>query len=204
MMIGYGNAQHVLVVSTELTRASRLALPILENTNDLDTFMGLVGALTVGDGAGAMVLSRKDNPSNGLHKINCRSWGQYAHLCRYNIVNGEFLGEMVMDRISALMLKLNGVLLKTTLAALDWTKGSIDHLVMHQVGQRPFDGMLKLMGVDASKAPKTLDKFGNLTTATIPANYAKLKREKRLKAGDQCLIVGGGSGIIISHLGLTV
>ena len=75
---------------------------------------------------------------------------------------------------------------------------------MHQVGQRPFDGMLKLLGVEKHKAPKTLDWFGNLTTATIPANFDRLKRSNSLNPSDKCLIVGGGSGVILSQMGLTV
>ncbi len=205
MMIGSG-AQHVLVVSTELTRVSRLAFPRLQRTEGKDNFMSMIGGLTVGDGAGAMILSRKEFDGRGIQKINFHSEGKYADLCKYgyDITNGKYEGCMSMAKISGVMIRLNGQLLKKTLGALSWTKESIDHLVMHQIGQRPFDCMLKLMGVDKSKAPKTIDRYGNLTTATIPANYELLKKSGSLKSGDRCLIVGGGSGVILSHMGLTI
>ena len=203
MMIAAG-AAHVLVVTAELTRGARQVIPALKKAKNIDEFMEKIGILTVGDGAGAMVLSRKQQDSRGIQKINCQSWGQHAELCSYDMVNGQFKGGMNMERISVLMLRFNGNLLKKTLNVLDWTKESIDHLVMHQVGQRPFDGMLKLTGVDTKKAPKTLDAFGNITTATIPANYDILKQSGKLNSGDRCLIIGGGSGVIVSHMGVIV
>ncbi|NKB63568.1 MAG: ketoacyl-ACP synthase III [Gammaproteobacteria bacterium] len=148
MMIGSG-AEHVLVVSTELTRVSRLAFPRLQRIKKKDNFMSMIGGLTVGDGAGAMILSRKETTEKGIQKINFHSEGKYADLCKYgyDIVNGKYEGCMSMAKISGVMIRLNGRLLKRTLTALNWTKGSIDHLIMHQVGQRTFDGMLKLTGV---------------------------------------------------------
>lgn len=203
MMIAAG-ASHILVVTAELTRGARQVFPILKSTSDFEEFKSKIGILTVGDAAGAMVLSRKEKGDSGVQKINCQSWGQYAELCSYDIVNGQFKGGMNMEKISVLMLRFNSSLLKKTLGALRWTKESIDHLIMHQVGQRPFDGMLKLINIDKEKVPKTFDRFGNITTATIPANYDILKKAGALKAGDRCLIIGGGSGVIVSHMGLVV
>ena len=205
MMIGAG-AEHVLVVSSELTRIARFALPRLKLLQPKENFMSLIGGLTVGDGAGAMILSRKDNSELGVQKINFHSDGKYADLCRlgHDPLTDKLEGCMAMAKISGVMLRLNGKLFKKTLGALSWNKESIDHLIMHQIGQRPFDCMLKLMSIDKSKASKTLDRFGNLTTATIPANYDLLKKSGTLKPGDRCLVVGGGSGVSLSHIGISI
>ena len=203
MMIAAG-AEHVLVVTAELTRGARQVFPALEKAKDVDEFHSKIGILTVGDGAGAMIISRKQVDYEGIQQINCKSWGEHAELCSYDLDLGHFKGGMNMEKISALMLRFNGNLLKTTLRILDWNKESIDHLIMHQVGQRPFDGMLKLTGVAREKAPKTLDNYGNITTATIPANYHMLKQSGRLSSGDRCLIIGGGSGVVVSHMGIII
>ncbi len=59
LMIGAG-VETALVVTAELTKVSRLFLPLLEREKDIDKFSYSLGALTVGDAAGAMILSKKN------------------------------------------------------------------------------------------------------------------------------------------------
>jgi 3-oxoacyl-[acyl-carrier-protein] synthase-3 len=58
-------------------------------------------------------------------------------------------------------------------------------------------------GVSPSKMIKTLDKLGNITSATFPVNFKKLGDEEKVTKGDR---IGGcfaGSGLVVGQFGYT-
>ena len=204
LMLGAG-AELVLVVTAELTRVARKVMPILERELDVDTFMYSLGMLTVGDAAGAMVLGRKEKPDQGLCSLNTFADGKFSDLCSYDIIDGEFQGGMVMDKISKVTIRRCARELPVTLEALGWAGEKVDHFVMHQVGQMPYKAMLKIMEKEMNQTPantpKTYPYLGNVTTSTLPINVDLLKKGGKIKAGDRCLMLGTGSGITGTYAG---
>ena len=205
LMIGNG-VEHALVVTAELTRVSRLAFPTLAKEKDKARFLNTVGMLTVGDGAGAMVLGRQSGAGPGIEVINTVSDGKYSDLCNYNVTNGEFQGGMVMDKISYIGVRQCVKQLSATLGALDEDGNRIRHFILHQVGSKPYESALKIisktLGYIPAHVPKTFDYLGNVTTATLPLNVDLLKKSGKISRGDKMLLLGTGSGILSTWFGV--
>ncbi|NKB78175.1 MAG: hypothetical protein GKR96_14365 [Gammaproteobacteria bacterium] len=207
LMIG-GGIENALVVTAELTKVSRLFIPLLEKEKDVNKFSYSMGALSVGDAAGAMILSKKTDPERGIEVINTVSDGQYNDLCSYDIVDGQIEGGMVMERISYIGVRQCAKQLPATLEAFNNENKTVTNLVMHQVGKKPYEAMIKI----ASRAlkyrpeniPKTFDRLGNITTATIPLNYDLLRKSGKMDPGEKMMFVGNGSGHVLTWFGLTI
>ena len=207
LMIG-GGIGIALVVTAEQTKVSRLAYPLLEKEKNIDKFLYSLWMLTVGDAAGAMILSKKDSPTQGIQAINTVSDGRYNDLCSYDVVGGEFQGGIVMDRISYIGVRQCAKQLPETLKAFNQQGQKVNHLIMHQVGRKPYEAMskiaTKILKYIPENIPKTFDRLGNITTATLPLNFDLVKKAGKMNKGDQMMLVGNGSGHVLTWFGLTV
>ncbi|WP_198939397.1 3-oxoacyl-[acyl-carrier-protein] synthase III C-terminal domain-containing protein [Motiliproteus sp. MSK22-1] len=104
-----------------------------------------------------------------------------------------------MDKISKAIITMHGNLIEQTYECLGWTPDEIDHLVCHQVGRKPHQRLVGMTGIEAERAPVTYRNYGNITSATIPFNLHLV----RPTVGDKLLLLGTGSGLSISQVGLT-
>ena len=199
-----GGAEHVLVVTAELTRVRREVYPVLEREGNLERFMYKLGMLSVGDAAGAMVLSKKDNTNEGILSINTASHGRSASLCSYDLKMGEATGGICMDKIGKVTFRHCTKLLPETLARLEWSREDVNHFVMHQVGQKPFEMAKKSCRFKLDQMPKTFDCLGNMTTATLPINYEIVKKSGNFSLGDKMFMLGTGPGVVLLGFGVTM
>lgn len=168
-MIRTGDIRHALIVTAELSsRVTRQVVDMFRSQQlspaDIRTHMG---AFTVGDAGGAMVLGPGD-ATHGIKRITAGSMRNYHNLCSYEINQGKLSFIMDMGRISAVTLKLVKDLVKPAYDALGWTPENVDLFVPHQVGERPFFKTLDLVGVEPEKSIATNPKLGNLASATMP------------------------------------
>ena len=74
-------------------------------------------------------------------------------------------------------------------------KEDIDCLVPHQANMRIVDSAVKRLGIDPKKVVVNLDRFGNMSAASIPVALDEAARGGRLKYGDILLMVGFGAGL---------
>lgn len=200
-MIATGATENVLVVTGEVP--SRLVHDVVKDikeTPTLDNFHSKVGGFTTGDAGGAVILQR-ESPSAGIKNYSFTSRGRYTNLCYYKFDdNGKRCGQMIMDKISAVMIRMHQSLIKETYKLLNWGPKDIDHLICHQIGSKPHHRMAKLAGIALEKAPTIFQSYGNLTSATIPVTLDRANTS----AGDRILILGAGSGLSISQIGLVM
>jgi acyl-CoA:acyl-CoA alkyltransferase len=198
-MIATGAVENVLVVTGEVP--SHLVYDVisdLKETPTLENFHSKIGGFTTGDAGGAVVLARASGKA-GIKTYRFDSRGRYAELCFYKFDKaGKRCGQMVMDKISAVMIRMHQSLIKETYKQLDWLPTDVDHLICHQVGSKPHHRMAKLAGIAAEKAPTIFQRYGNLTSATIPVTLDSAQASE----GDRILILGAGSGLSISQIGL--
>ena len=98
------------------------------------------------------------------------------------------------------MLRMHRALIDETYKVLNWKPKDVDHLICHQVGSKPHHRMAKLAGIELEKAPTIFPSYGNLTSATIPVTLDSARPNE----GDRILILGAGSGLSISQIGLVL
>lgn len=200
-MIATGATDNVLVVTGEVpSHLIKDVIKDIQETPTLENFHNKVGGFTTGDAGGAVVMQRA-SLSSGIKSYSFNSRGRYAELCFYKFdETGKRCGQMIMDKISAVMIRMHQSLIKETYSNLKWQPEDVDHLICHQVGSKPHHRMAKLAGVALEKAPTIFQSYGNLTSATIPVTLDRAQAQE----GERVLILGAGSGLSISQIGLVM
>ena len=200
--IGSRIARGALIVTGEVpTRVLLAAMDMLKQGVDTKTARNIIGALSVGDAGGAVIVGPSDSTeSSGFELFNSHIYNEMLEKCMYKTNDsGEITGQMVMGKMANAIVNGHQNLIDDTLTKLGWSE--FDWLISHQIGQRPFDRLGKLNGIEPSTMIKTLDKLGNITSASFPVNFHKLVNESLVKIGDR---IGGcfaGSGLVVGQFG---
>jgi len=198
-------ARLALIVTGEVPmRLARFTVDKLKKGISLSEARSLIGALTVGDAGGAVVMgpSYGYEPS-GFKLFNTSTDSNHLEKCLYRKCDdGSFEGQMMMAKIVRQILSQHNDLYVDTMAKLKWP--TFDWMLTHQMGARPFKELRSLTGLPNSKMVKTFDKLGNITSATFPVNYEKLMKSGKVKSGD---LIGGcfaGSGVTVGQFAYRV
>ncbi|MFT6408656.1 MAG: 3-oxoacyl-[acyl-carrier-protein] synthase-3 [Arenicella sp.] len=199
-----GIVRYALVVTGEVpTRVLKAAVEVLKSGVDVKTARNIIGALSVGDAGGAAILGVADNnDSSGFELFNTISVSSHVDKCIYKQrQDGSIEGHMIMGQLAGMFIRNHHKLIDDTLNQLGWK--DFDWMLSHQIGKRPFDKLSNMNGVTPNKMIKTLDKLGNITSATFPVNFNKLVEEQHVRSGDK---IGGcfaGSGFVVGQFGYT-
>lgn len=204
LMIRTGQIDHGIVVDGENARLAvettiqRLNSP----ATTAEAFRDNFATLTIGSGAVAMILSRRDLAPDG-HLFNgavTRAATQHSRLC---------LGQpdyMVADAGKVLF---HGVELahETWQAASqilpNWKDESIDLFIPHQVSQRNMDALYQRLGLTANKFHLNFPTLGNIGPAALPITLAQAEEAGRTPKGAHVALLGIGSGLNCSMMSVS-
>ncbi|GIO06306.1 3-oxoacyl-ACP synthase III [Brevibacillus reuszeri] len=75
------------------------------------------------------------------------------------------------------------------------TKEEIDLLVPHQANKRIIDAAVQRFGLSEEKVAINLDRYGNMSSASIPVALDEAVQAGRVKEGDHIVLVGFGGGL---------
>jgi 3-oxoacyl-[acyl-carrier-protein] synthase-3 len=75
------------------------------------------------------------------------------------------------------------------------TKDDVDLLVPHQANIRIVEASVKRLGISPEKVVINLDRYGNMSAASIPVALDEAVRAGRLNEGDIVIMVGFGAGL---------
>jgi 3-oxoacyl-[acyl-carrier-protein] synthase III len=84
---------------------------------------------------------------------------------------------------------------KSVMEKLELNIDDIDLLVPHQANIRIIDSAVKKLKIDSEKVVVNLDKYGNMSAASIPVALDEAVKSGRVSDGDKILIVGFGGGL---------
>jgi 3-oxoacyl-[acyl-carrier-protein] synthase-3 len=76
-----------------------------------------------------------------------------------------------------------------------YTIHDVDHIIPHQANLRIIQAMAKKLGVSMDKVVLTIEKYGNISSATIPITLHEAVKQKRIKSGDLVLLTAFGGGL---------
>jgi acyl-CoA:acyl-CoA alkyltransferase len=194
-MIERGEIDYALIVDGENTNTVYEKTIERLNRPDItaDEFRNEFASLTLGSGAVAMVLARRDlAPDAPQYRGGVtRAATQFNNLCRGN------LDRMVTD---TRMLLIEGIKLaqKTFVAAkmaLGWAVEEMDQFVIHQISRAHTEAFMKAFGIDREKVMTIFAEHGNIGPASVPIVLSKLKEMGKLKKGQRVALLGIGSGL---------
>jgi len=194
-MIERGEIDYALIVDGETANLvyKRTIERMLSPTITDEEFRSELASLTLGCGAAAMVLARRElAPDAPRYRGGVtRAATQWSHLCRGN------LDRMVTDTKSLLIegMKLAQVTFGAAKQALGWVIDELDEFVVHQVSRVHTEALLKTFGIDPKKVHTIFQEHGNIGPASVPIVLSKLKEMGRLRKGQRIALLGIGSGL---------
>ncbi len=188
-----GQADNVLVVGAEI-------LSRVTDYKDRET------CVLFGDGAGAVVVSKRDQAarirfssqlsSDGegreiLKLKNDRNRDPFANTAAIAPAFIEMRGrEVFKNAIRAMVDTSTGALNKAGVAA-----GSIDHFIPHQANERILTMVAQALGIDTGRVVKTISSTGNTSAASIPIALSQAIEAKAIVRGQTILATAFGAGL---------
>lgn len=187
---------------------SKTALVIgAETLSDLTNWQDRSTCVLFGDGAGAAVLRRTENPAHSIVGVRIYSDGRlrniltiehgYSHMpvfsADYHAIQHKIKmdGKEVFKHAVRNMVGASANLLEEhKLAASD-----VNFFIFHQANMRIIDMCTKTLGVPPEKTWVNLDKYGNTSAATLPSCLDEAWRAGRVKKGDLILMSTFGGGV---------
>ncbi len=185
-MLASGLATRALVVGGDV-------LSRIMDWNDRST------VVLFGDGAGAVVLERSEQP--GFLALDLGADGS----------GGEHLwlpgsGSRIFEDADKYV-KMNGrevfkfatrILVQSAEAVLEragLTIGDVDVYIPHQANVRIIDHATKKLGIASDRVVINVDRYGNTSSGSIPLALAEAQADGRLQPGKLVLMTGMGAGL---------
>lgn len=194
-MIERSEVDYALIVDGESSRPiteatiERMQSPDIE----ADQFRAEFASLTLGSGAVAMLMARKELAPHGHTYLGSvsRSATEFNKLCQ-----GQ-MDRMVTDTRILLSegLKLATKTFHAAKIALGWVVSELDQFVIHQVSKVHTDSLVKLLGLDPDKVHAIYPEMGNVGPASVPIVLAKAVELGKIRRGDRVALLGIGSGL---------
>ncbi|MGI6606383.1 MAG: beta-ketoacyl-ACP synthase III [Peptococcia bacterium] len=191
--VATGMYRKVLVVAAE-------TMSKVVNWQDRNT------CILFGDGAGAVVLQPVEE-GFGLLSFDLGSDGTGADLLKLpaggsrkpatleTVQNGEHYLTMNGNEVFKFAVKIMGDTALKSLEKAGLSTAEIDYFVPHQANTRIIDAAVKRLGLSNEKVYVNLDKYGNMSSASVPVALAEAVQKGFIKKGDLLVLVGFGAGL---------
>lgn len=173
-----GAYKHVLVVGVD-------KLSKITDWTDRNT------CVLLGDGAGAVVLGEVSE-GKGILAFQLGSEGaggkhlyqdEHDHL----IMNGREVYKFAVTQMPESSIDV--------IEKAGYTKEDVDYLIPHQANIRIMDAARKRLGISEEKMAKTIRKYGNNSSASVPIALCESVEEGNVKENDIVVLVGFGGGL---------
>jgi 3-oxoacyl-[acyl-carrier-protein] synthase-3 len=167
-------------------------------------------AVLFGDGCAAVVVQATDKQEGVIgEQLGCladarqtlRVRGMGTLYCNRDVTSGitswDFDGQEIFKRAVQGMVQASQAVMKKC----GVTPDDIDLVVPHQANLRIIDAVVSRSGVPAEKVMLTVERYGNMSAATVPVALAEALDEGRVKPGALVLMPAFGAGLTVcAHL----
>ena len=164
-------------------------------------------AVLFGDGAGAAILRRSNGSGRGILSSHLRSDGKLAELL-WRPSGGAVnpMSQEVLDDRSYLMRMEGREIFKSAVRSMaegcdlalqhaGLTAEDVDILVPHQANIRIIQATAKYAGIPMEKVFVNVDRYGNMSSASIPVALDEAQDAGLLEAGTTILTATFGAGL---------
>lgn len=156
-----------------------------------------------GDGAGAFLVEYNEGETSFIAS-DAGSDGKKGHNLYCSELSGTMFDE-ALENPGFIVQNGRGVykwavgnvprIIEQTLNKANYTKADLDWFVPHSANARMIESICDRSGIERDKALKSLQYYGNTSSATIPLAIDLAVKEQKLKKGDLVLLVGFGGGL---------
>ena len=188
-----GQYRNVLVIGAE-------TLSRIVNYKDRNS------CILFGDGAGAIVLRRGDDPKRGLiystlhadgtggDVMKCMPGSRHP-ICADMISQEQQFMQIRGREVYKFAVSKFGELIDGAMRACELTRDDVKYIVPHQVNQRIIDSAMEKLGMPPSQAYVNIAKYGNTSAASIPIALDEAWRSGKITPGDVIVFVAFGGGL---------
>ncbi|MCS7459497.1 ketoacyl-ACP synthase III [Paenibacillus doosanensis] len=191
--IAVGTYKHALVVGAE-------CLSKITDYTDRNT------CILFGDGAGAVVLGQVPEgrgfrsfelgaDGGGGELLRIRGGGSRCPVSPESIEGKQHFIYMAGSEVFKFAVRIMGSAAEEALRKAGIEKKDIDLLVPHQANIRIIQSALNRLELSEDKCMINLDKYGNVSAASIPIALAEAVEQGRVNEGDHIVLVGFGGGL---------
>jgi len=159
-----------------------------------------------GDGAGAVVVSSVDSgkgilamdigaDGSGGELLTQPAGGSLNPSTEETVKNKLHFIKMEGNSVFKFAVKTMAQSSKKVMDDISFNISDIDHLIPHQANMRIIESASKRLKIDKDKVCMNLDKYGNMSSASIPVALDEAVRSNKIKDGDNVILVGFGGGL---------
>lgn len=196
LMIKTGKAKNVLVTAGEVI--SPFVDFKIRNEEDLKyKFAGL----TLGDGAGAVIISETRKKGIGILESGAFSIGKYWDLAVVWAGGSMHPRRPDLEYFYSDSMRINMVayrtipdLIKKVIERTGWKPEDVDMVFPHQVSIAITRKILGKVGIPPEKQYITVHKFGNTASASIPMALGDAYEKGLIRKGMKAVLAAGASG----------
>jgi 3-oxoacyl-[acyl-carrier-protein] synthase III len=159
-----------------------------------------------GDGAGAAVLQSVEEGSgflsfelgadgSGGKLLSQPAGGSQCPASLETVGKQLHTVHMAGNEVYKFAVRIMGEVAVKALEKAGLTREDVDLLIPHQANMRIVDAAIKRLGISPDKVIINLDKYGNMSAASIPVALDEASKAGRLAEGDTVVMVGFGTGL---------
>ncbi len=184
--------KHVLVIGAE-------ALSRILDYEDRST------AILFGDGAGAVVMGSVNeggvlstnlgSDGNGKDYLNIPAGGSKNPTSEETLKNRLHYVKMAGNDVFKFAVRIMQDASIKCVESANLDIQDIDYLIPHQANIRIIEASAKRLKLNMDKVYVNLDRYGNMSAASIPVALDEAYREGKIKKGDNIVLVGFGGGL---------
>ncbi|MBE3102418.1 MAG: ketoacyl-ACP synthase III [Firmicutes bacterium] len=191
--IATGMYKNILIIGAE-------CLSRFTNWKDRNT------CILFGDGAGAAVVSRVEEgygilsqflgaDGSGGELLTLKAGGSRHPATSETIENNLHYISMDGSEVFKFAVRIMVSAAEEAIRLANLTKEDINYLIPHQANIRIIDGAAKRLNMSTDKVWVNLDRYGNMSAASIPVALDEAVRSGNINKGDNICLVGFGGGL---------
>ena len=197
-----------IAYSLLLTNRYKCALVIgAEKLSSIVDWTDRTTCVLFGDGAGAAVLKKVDQPGIGIIGSDLGADGEMMELLytpaggsrcptsAKTIAEGGHFLHMKGKEVFKNAVRVMETVAREMVEQHHLTFDQISLVIPHQANHRIIESLAGSLGVPMDRVYVNLDRFGNTSAASIPLALDEARRAGRIKPGDYTLLVAFGAGL---------
>ncbi len=177
-----------------------------ETLSRIVNYKDRASCILFGDGAGAIVMQRSQEPGRGLIYSQLHADGRGGDvmkcipgsrfpICEEMIARDEHFMQIRGREVYKFAVSKFEELIEEAMRACELTADQVKLIIPHQVNMRIIDTALEKLGMPKEKAFVNIDKYGNTSAASIPIALDEAWRAGKIKRGDVLVFVAFGGGL---------
>jgi 3-oxoacyl-[acyl-carrier-protein] synthase-3 len=160
-----------------------------------------------GDGAGAMVLERKENKGSGVLYSTLHSDGDYWEALNCQAYGSRHPSNKPLDNPKKTYMQINGrqvyqqairrivETVKHSMKECNLTMDDIKMMISHQMNARIIESASKRLKIPDEKVFVNISEYGNTSAASVPIAFDECIRAGKITKGDIIILVAFGAGL---------